>query len=435
MTRPVNLAVLRPLAVLLSLIMTCMATLAQTFTESGFASETVVQVTRFNTVGFAFAPDGRIFTWEKPGVIRIVKNGVLLPTPFLNLQPRVNANADSGLLGFAFDPNFATNGFIYVVYVFEEGGNPSSTGPKTARLSRFKADPANPDVAQAGSELIILGKVSTPPCSAQPAGADCIATDFGVHTIGTVRFGADGKLYMGIGDGSAFTTADEKSFRSQDLNSYNGKILRINPDGTAPSDNPFYEGNPNSIRSKVYSYGLRNPFRFTHKPGTSEVYIGDVGAAKFEEINRGRGANFGWPCYEGNDPQFTFTNQYPQRCGAIAPGSVTKPLYSYPWNGGSSIVMGPFYTGTKYPAKFRNSLFFADFVKGFIRRAVFDASNNLVSVESFATGVESPVHLEQGPDGNLYYMNIAAGELKRIRFSGSAPLATATATRPSVSSP
>ncbi|HEX4946588.1 MAG TPA: PA14 domain-containing protein, partial [Blastocatellia bacterium] len=120
---------------------------------------------------------------------------------------------------------------------------------------------------------------------------------------------------------------------------------------------------------------------------------------------------------------------------AIAPGSVTKPLYSYPWNGGSSIVMGPFYTGTKYPAKFRNSLFFADFVQGFIRRAVFDASNNLTSVESFATGVESPVHLEQGLDGNLYYMNIAAGELKRIRFSGSAPLATATATRPSVSSP
>ncbi len=433
MTRPIYVVELRLCAVLLSLLFFHLATCAQTFTDAGFTVETVAQTTRYNTVGFTFAPDGRIFTWEKPGVVRIIKNGVLLTTPFLDLRTRVYSDVDSGLIGLALDPNFATNGWVYLLYTFEDGGDPN--GPKTARLARVKADPSNPDIAQANSEVILMGKISAPPCSQYAVGSDCMASDSGAHTIGTVRFGPDGKIYVGMGDGSSFSTATEQSFRSQDLNYYNGKILRINPDGTAPSDNPFYDGNPNSVRSKVYAYGLRSPFRFTHKPDTSEVYVGDVGAAKFEEINRGRGANFGWPCYEGPNPQFTFQNSFPQRCGQIPASSVTPPLYSYPWNGGSSIVMGPFYTGTTYPAAFRNNLFFADFVQGFIRRAIFDANNNLVSVESFATSVDSPVHLEQGPDGFLYYMAIASGELKRIRFSGSAPTATATATRPSVSNP
>ena len=344
------------------------------------------------------------------------------------------SGVDSGLIGLALDPNFASNGFVYLLYTFEDGATPG-VGAKTARLTRVKADTINPDLAQANSEVILMGKIGTPPCSNSPVGSDCMGSDSGAHTVGTVRFGLDGKIYVGMGDGASFSAATELSFRTQDLNYYNGKILRINPDGTAPSDNPFYDGNPNSVRSKVYAYGLRSPFRFTNKPGTSEVYIGDVGAAKFEEINRGRGANFGWPCYEGPNPQFTFQNAFPQRCAQIPASSVTPPLYSYPWNGGSSIVMGPFYTGTKYPTKFRNNLFFADFVQGFIRRAVFDANNNITSVESLATGVDSPVHIEQGPDGNLYYLSIATGELKRIRFSGTAPAATATASRPSPATP
>ena len=434
MTPPLYVAVLRMCAVVLGLTFSSIITFAQTFTDAGFSTETVANVTRFNTVGFTFAPDGRIFTWEKPGVVRIIKNGVLFPTPFLDLRSRVYSDVDSGLIGLTLDPNFATNGFVYLLYTFEDGAT-LGVGPKTARLTRIKASASNPDVAEANSEVVLMGKISAPPCSQYALGADCMASDSGAHTIGTVRFGPDGKIYVGMGDGSPFNIEDEKSFRSQDLNFYNGKILRINPDGTAPSDNPFYDGNPNSVRSKVYAYGLRSPFRFTNKPGTSEVYIGDVGAAKFEEINRGRGANFGWPCYEGPNPQFSFNNKFPARCAAIPASSVTFPIYSYAWNGGSSIVMGPFYTATNYPTKFRNNLFFADFVQGFIRRAVFDANNNITSVEALATDVDSPVHLEQGPDGFLYYLSIVTGELKRIRFSGSAPTATATATRPSVSNP
>ncbi|MFN7931356.1 MAG: PQQ-dependent sugar dehydrogenase [Blastocatellia bacterium] len=435
MTCPVHVVMPRLILAWLVLVFLSMATFAQTFTDAGFAAETVAQATRFDTVGFAFAPDGRIFTWEKPGVVRIIKNGVQMTTPFLDLRSRVYSQVDSGLIGLALDPNFAANRFIYLLYTFDDGTNPTATGPRTARLTRVQADPNNPDVALANSEVVLMGKIGSAPCSAQPVGADCMASDSGAHTIGTVRFGLDGKIYVGMGDGSSFTAATEQSFRSQDLNYYNGKILRINPDGTAPSDNPFYDGNPNSVRSKVYSYGLRSPYRFTHKPGTGELYIGDVGAAKFEEINRGRGANFGWPCYEGPNPQSSFQAAFPQRCGQIPASAVTPPLYSYDWNGGSAIVMGPFYTGTQYPTQYRNNLFFADFVQGFIRRAVFDASNNLSSVQSFATGVDSPVYLEQGLDGFLYYLSVATGELKRVRFSGTAPIALATATRPSAAQP
>ena len=422
------------IALLLALFCVAIPTSAQTFTDAGFTAETVLTLTRFNTIGFTFAPDGRIFTWEKPGVVRIVKNGVLLPTPFLDISSRVYSQVDSGLIGLALDPNFATNGFVYLLYVFEPSSPPTDTA-RTARLTRVKADLANPDVAQANSEIVLMGKINTAPCSSQPAGADCMASDSGAHTVGTVKFGPDGKIYVGMGDGASFTVAEEKAFRSQDLNYYNGKILRINPDGTAPSDNPFYDGNPNSVRSKVYAYGLRSPYRFALKPGTGEVYIGDVGAAKFEEINRGRGANFGWPCYEGPNPQFSFQNAFPQTCAQLAPGSVTFPLYSYPWNGGSAVVAGPFYTGTQFPTQYRGNFFFADFVQGFIRRMVFDANNNVTSVETFATNVVSPVHLEQGPDGFLYYMVISTGELRRIRFSGTAPVAVATATRPSAVQP
>lgn len=285
---------------------------AQNFAEPGFTAETVVTLPGFNTVGITFAPDGRMFLWQKDGKVRIFKNGALLPKPFLDLAPRLNVHAEHGLIGLALDRSFATNGFVYLLYVFEGGGSPTSTGPKTARLTRVKADPNNPDEVIAGSEVVLLGKIGDAPCSKHGEGADCIASDSSVHTVGTVRHAPDGKLYVGMGDGSAPNFADAQSLRAQNLNYYNGKILRLNPDGTASSDNPFYDGNPNSVRSKVYAYGLRNPFRFTVHPRTSEVYIADVGSSLHEEINRGRGANFGWPCYEGNDPHPSFRNAFTQ---------------------------------------------------------------------------------------------------------------------------
>jgi len=209
-------------------------------------------------------------------VIRIYKNGQLLATPFLDISAYVNGFDDRGMLGLALHPNFLSNGYVYVTYVREDGGNPNDSSSKIARLSRFTVDHQNPDVALANSETILL---STPNIAHN-------------HTIGTLRFGPDGKLFMGHGDDSNSSFTDVHSFVAQDLNDLRGKILRLNEDGTAPGDNPFDDGT-NSIKSKVYSYGLRNPFRFTLHPVSGEPYFGDVGWNDWEEFSRGRGKNFG----------------------------------------------------------------------------------------------------------------------------------------------
>lgn len=408
--------------------------IAQTFAEAGFASETIVTLPPFNAVGITFAPDGRMFIWQKDGKVRIYKNGTLLPTLFLDLASRVNVNSEQGLIGLALDRNFASNGFVYLLYAFEDGGAPTSTGPKTARLTRVKADPNNPDVVQAGSEVVLMGKIGDPPCSKHGGGSDCIASDSSVHTIGTVRHAPDGKLYVGMGDGSAPNFADAQSLRAQDLNYFNGKILRINPDGTGPSDNPFYDGNPNSVRSKVFAYGLRNPFRFTVHPTTSELYIADVGSFRFEEINRGGGRNFGWPCYEGNDPHPSYQNAF-TRCQQLAASAVTKPIYTYERAQGTTVISGPIYNATQFPAKFRGNLFFADYSENWVRRLTFDANNNVTGAVNFATNVEGVVSLEEGPDGALYYVSFPTGQIRRIRYTISTPVAEASASRPTAASP
>jgi glucose/arabinose dehydrogenase/chitodextrinase len=396
---------------------------ADTFTDSGFATERVATLSPFTLVGMAFAPDGRMFVWQKNGVVRVIKNGQLLPTPFIDLSAKVNTFDDRGFWGLAFDPNFESNGRIYMTYTFENAGSPNSSAPRTARLVRVTADPANPDVALPGSEQVILGSVGTPPCSALPPSADCIGSDGGSHTLGALRFAPDGTLFVGVGDGS---DGDANSLRAQDLNTPNGKILRINPDGTAPSDNPFYDGT-NSWRSKVWAYGLRNPFGYAIQPGTDEIYMGEVGWNTWEEVDHGpAGTNFGWPCYEGNLPQPFFQSNFGAQCALI--GTVTPPLYTYDHSFGSAAIGGPFYTGSAYPGQYHDNFFFADYSGNWIQRVVFDANHHPVSVQPFATDVQSPVNITLGPDGMLYYLSFTTGEVRRIRFNG--PVAAASATSP-----
>jgi glucose/arabinose dehydrogenase/chitodextrinase len=396
---------------------------ADTFNDSGFATERVATLPPFTLVGMAFAPDGRIFVWEKNGVVRVIKNGQLLPTPFIDLSAKVNTFDDRGFWGLAFDPQFQSNGRIYMTYTFENAGTPNSSAPRTSRLVRVTADPANPDVALPGSEQVILGSVGTPPCSALPASADCIGSDGGSHTLGALRFANDGTLFVGVGDGS---DGDANSLRAQDLTSPNGKILRINPDGTAPSDNPFYDGT-NSWRSKVWAYGLRNPFGYTIQPGTDEIYMGEVGWNTWEEVDHGpAGTNFGWPCYEGNGPQPFFQANFGAQCALI--GTVTPPFYTYDHSFGSAAIGGPFYTGSAYPAQYHDNFFFADYSGNWIQRVAFDANHHPVSVQPFATDVQSPVNITLGPDGMLYYLSFTTGEVRRIRFNG--PVAAASATTP-----
>jgi glucose/arabinose dehydrogenase/chitodextrinase len=400
-------------------------TQAQSFTDGNFIAETVTTLPMYKPVGLTFAPDGRMFIWQENGIVRIYKNGNLLTTPFLNIQSRVNTVNDRGLLGFALDPNFSTNGYVYLAYTYEPNGNPNDTAPKTNRLTRMQADPANPDVVLPNSEIVLLGSIGTAPCSNYADGADCIGSDSDSHSAGMIRFAPDGKMFVSFGDGASYDYADRLALRAQNLNRYEGKLLRLNRDGTAPTDNPFYDGR-NSVRSKIYSYGLRNPFRFALHPASGEPYIGDVGWNNWEEQNRGRGANFGWACFEGNDAQPQYQANFRKECGSISAASVTKPFYSYSRTVGAAAIGGAFYTGVQYPTQYRNNYFFADYVGDWIRRMTLDSSGNVVSVQNFATGLNGLVMLEMGPDGALYYVALATGEIRRIRYA-SGPVAAASA--------
>jgi glucose/arabinose dehydrogenase len=392
----------------------------QTFNDQGFVSELVTTLPVFSPVGLAWAPDGRMFIWQKNGVVKVFRNGTLLSTPFLDFSSKVNTFNDNGMWGLAFHPGFATNGYVYLTYVFEPTGNPNDTNPKTGRLVRVRADPANPDRMLAGSEITILGAVTNLPSA---PGADCFPDNAGAHAVGTIRFAADGAMFVGNGDGGDAAFADPNAFRAQDFNYYGGKILRINDDGTAPLDNPFYDGF-NSIRSKIWAYGLRNPYRFCLNPATSEPFIGDVGWNTWEEIIQGtKGGNFGWPCFEGAGPQPTFQGLFGQ-CAQIT--SVLPPLFTYDHaTVGSCVIGGPFFTGTQYPQQFQGNLFFGDYAGNWIRRVQFDGEGNATNFPYFATGVDSPVSLEEGPDGLLYYVSFNSGQVRRVRFNG--PVAVASA--------
>ena len=396
---------------------------ADTYDNPVFTTETVATFSPFSLVGMAFAPDGRMFVWQKNGVIRVIKNGSILPTPFLDISSKVNTFDDRGFWGLAFDPDFSSNGYVYMTYVFENTGNPNDTGPKTSRLTRVTANPANPDVALPGSEITILGTIATAPCSAHPVGADCIGAEGSSHTLGSVVFAPDGTMFVGNGDGSEASFTDPLALRSQDLNSYTGKILHINKDGTAVTTNPFYDGS-NSIRSKVWLYGVRNPFRFSLHPLTGDIWFGDVGWNTWEEVNRGvRGANYGWPCYEGAGVQPAYAGQAP--CTTLAPSAVTPPYHTYNHSVGSTAIGGPFYAGSAYPAQYQGNFFFCDYAGGFIKRIVFDAAGNPVSVQPFATDVPNPVGLVLGPDGMLYYLAFNSGQIRRIRSNGPSAVASA----------
>src|SRR5262245_15001518 len=166
-------------------------------------------------IGFTELPDGRILIAQKSGVVRLIKNGVLQPAPFIDITPRVNDYWDRGLLGIRADPSFATNGFVYLYYVFENDPVDYS-GPKTARLTRVTAVG---DTASVSSEVVILGSQSGPSCGGFPAGADCIPADSPSHNGGTIRFASDNTMFVTTGDGASFAVVDDLALRAQSLTS------------------------------------------------------------------------------------------------------------------------------------------------------------------------------------------------------------------------
>jgi glucose/arabinose dehydrogenase len=351
---------------------------------SGFTQSQVVSSLTGPT-DMEFAPDGRLFVTEEAGKVRIAKSGGTLVT-FLDISSKVDITGERGLLGVAFDPNFATNHFVYLHYTRkaqDTNGDGVIDIPVHNRVVRVTA---SGDRAVTGSEVLIFRLNNQ---SAQN------------HVGGAIDFAKDGKLYVAVGENATPANA-------QKLTNLFGKVLRINKDGTIPSGNPFYATATGSNRA-IWALGLRNPFKLAVKPGTSTIFINDVGADAWEEINRGAsGANYGWPDYEGPESDAKYT----------------PPIFAYGHGStattGCSITGGAFYNPTTVqfpsePSGYVGDYFFADFCNGWIRR--YDPSTDAVT--GFATGLSSVVDLEVSKEGELYYLSRGSpGSVSKISYSG-----------------
>ena len=286
------------------------------------------------------APSGdlsRLFIVEQTGAIRIVKDGALLPAPFLNISDRLVAGGEQGLLGLAFDPNYATNGRFVVHYTDLAGDT---------RVSSFQVS-ADPDVADAGTEQIIFA-------ADQP---------YANHNGGQVLFGPDGYLYLGLGDGGA---GNDPEGRGQNLAEPLGSILRFDISTTSPysvpPDNPFV-GQAGAL-PEIWSYGLRNPWRFSFDRATGDLYIADVGQNRTEEVDvapantgAGRGANYGWNIMEGS--HCLSGNECDQT-------NLVLPTFEYEHDQGCSITGGYVYRGSAIPA-LQGLYFYGDYCQGWVR--------------------------------------------------------------------
>jgi glucose/arabinose dehydrogenase len=331
-----------------------------------------------NPTVMAFANDGRIFVAEQSGKLRVIKNGTLLAASFVTLT--VNSNGERGLIGIALDPDFATNNFIYLYYTV-------NTAPLHNRISRFTA---NGDEVLANSEQIILELDNL-------SGATN-------HNGGALSFGLDGKLYVAIGENATPANA-------QNLDTYHGKLLRINKDGTAPADNPFNTSGVSEQKKRVWSYGLRNPFTFSVQPITGKIFLNEVGQSTWEEINDASvgSRNFGWPTTEG----------------ATTNAAFTTPVYSYNHSTGTptgcAITGGTFFnpTNTNYPTEYIGKYFFQDYCSNWIYW--IDPTASLPTATSFGSSVGgSSVSITAAPDGNLYYLSRGVGgmgALYRIKYT------------------
>ena len=450
---------------------------------SGLVNPTVLQ----------FAPDGRIFVGQKNGVIRVFQSLTdANPVIFADLSNKVDDYWDRGLLGMALPANFPTDPFVYVLYAYDApiGGAapiwndacPTPPGPTTDGCL----------VSGRVSRLQISGNVMT---GAEQVLVNDWCQQFPSHSVGTLLFGRDGYLYATGGDGASFNNVDYGQYganyagdqanpcgdppgavgtalsppgaeggalRSQSVRrtdgpaTLDGAVLRIDPaTGAGVPGNPYFSSSDANAR-RIVAFGLRNPFRITQRPGTDELWIGDVGWNTWEEINRvvapasTTSSNFGWPCYEGASPQGGYQGAGLSLCSSLysTPGSVVGPYYTYNHSacvvsysgchtGGSSITGVTFYEGGSYPAQYNGALFFADHTRNEIW-AMLPGTNGLpdpsrlqsfVGVDATGGAAGHPVDLKIGPGGDLFYVDMDNGEVHRITYAAAnqAPNAVITA--------
>lgn len=334
--------------------------------------ETRVAANLAKPVALAVAPDGRIFVAEQHGVVRIVKDDRLLSDPLVQLP--VSPQGDQGLYGLTLDPHFGDNQYLYVFYT-------SLVRPRVDRVSRLTVEG---DHVLPGSERLIYL-------------VDLPFENLGHHG-GALTFGNDGKLYVTTGDGGYPEQA-------QHLDNLLGKVLRLNPDGSIPTDNPFV-GQP-GILPEIYAYGFRNPFKMANLAGPGMILVSDAGEDDWEEIDElAAGTNYGWAVCEGACAQHNA--QY------------RDPFYAYPHT--PAITADCLVTGgavydppqVNFPAKYVGKYFFSDMCSGWIR--ALDLETKVIA--PFAGGISQPIDLAVSRDGSLYYLAFGPGSMSQTRDGG-----------------
>lgn len=318
--------------------------------------------------------DSRLFVVEQGGLIRILNsNGTINTLPFLNLSSLISSGGERGLLGLAFHPNYATNGYFFVNYTNISGNTV---------IARYSVNPSNPDIANTTATILMT-----------------ISQPYSNHNGGSLKFGSDGYLYIGMGDGGS---GGDPENRAQNINTNLGKILRIDvnatsaPFYTSPASNPYVgiAGN-----DEIWAVGVRNPWKFSFNRLNGDLWMADVGQNNIEEINKvtsplTAGLNFGWRCYEGNVAYNT--------TGCAPIGTMTMPIAQYDHSQGCSITGGYVYTGTQFP-NFLNKYFFADYCENRIGYA--DSTTGAITYTSYFSGNNNFSSFGEDINGELYISN------------------------------
>ncbi|MBA3468609.1 MAG: PQQ-dependent sugar dehydrogenase [Herpetosiphonaceae bacterium] len=383
--------------------------------------------------GLAWLPDGRMLITRQAGEL-LVRSGTTNST-MLTLGSQVCSNSERGLLSVAVDPSYSSNNFIYIFYTFNKHNSCGSSNVNTVPVNRV-------------SRLTVLN--NTAPLTTELVLVDNMLSYAGNHNGGDLHFGKDGKLYISVGDAGCDYAANSgcagSNDAARDKHMLLGKLLRINPDGSVPGDNPFVatgqdcrvngQGATAGVHCKeTWAWGLRNPFRFATDPNAANtrIYINDVGQGQREEIDLGEaGADYGWNCREG-----TRTNNTGGPCNPTPPNMV-PPIFEYnhannpapsPFQNCISITGGAFVPNGVWPAEYANSYLFSDYGCG----RIFVLKDGAATIFSSNLGGSSAVHLAFGPHGStqaLYYTTYAnGGEVRRIAYTtpNSPPTAAFTA--------
>jgi len=493
----------RPQAAALAAVFVCLAGLlampvdamAVPALPSGF-QDTVAFPGLEKPTAVRFAPNGMVFVAEKNGKIEVYEDlNDETPEPFKDLTLETYDHGDRGLLGLAVDPEFPAKPYVYALFTYDHplgSGEPvpewgSEEHPEgdfcpvspangaddclvSGRLVRYTAEVS--EDGEGGQHAVAVGET--------PLIAEEWCQQFSSHSIGDLRFGPEGALYAGGGDGASFNDADYGqlgeppnpcgdpegeggSLRAQDVltpetegdpTGLDGTIIRIDPaTGEGWPTNPLAESASANER-RIVATGFRNPFRFALDPKTGEMYVGNVGSSEYEELDRfdptGALYNSGWPCYEGDNPQYQFKTLELSICDGLyeEPEQVSQPLFYYSHRSAiapgdecsyasGSAISGPVtYEGEEFGPEYEGALFFADTVRGcfYVMPAGEDGRPDPDLIETFMTGgsLYPGVDIEEGPDGSLYYASLfgegfSKGAIHRITYAPGSPEAKLTA--------